>query len=106
MEDRKPNDNPLSTSRCSDSSRGERFRSLFFVRIAFSGMIGKNSLQKGTDGNFTATLPRWTPTSNAVGSLWDYMGMPVGVTLIIVNLLISQNVPTTLYTTISTVMKL
>ena len=37
-------------------------------------------ITKGTDGNFTATLPRWTPTSNAVGSLWDYMGMPVGVT--------------------------
>lgn len=24
-------------------------------------------------------LPRWSPTNNAVGSLWDYCGFPVGV---------------------------
>lgn len=24
-------------------------------------------------------LPRWTPTNNAVGSLWDYLGFPVDV---------------------------
>ena len=63
-------------------------------------------ITKGTDGNFTATLPRWTPTSNAVGSLWDYMGMPVGVTPNNRKPVDFQNVPTTLYTTISTVMKL
>ena len=80
MEDRKPNDNPLSTSRCSDSSRGERFRSLFFVPYRLLWDDWEKFITKGTDGNFTATLPRWTPTSNAVGSLWDYMGMPVGVT--------------------------
>lgn len=34
----------------------------------------------GQDGNnVSAVLPRWTPTLNAKGTLWDYCGFPVGV---------------------------
>ena len=36
----------------------------------------------GTDGEGgpVITEPRWTPSSTAVGSLWDYFGFPIGVT--------------------------
>ena len=33
----------------------------------------------GTDGQSSAVLPRWYPTNNAEGSLWDYLGLPTGV---------------------------
>lgn len=35
----------------------------------------------GVDGEFAAELPRWTPGvgKNGIGSLWDYLGFPVGV---------------------------
>ena len=33
----------------------------------------------GVDGDETPTLPRWEPTNTAQGSLWDYMGFPVGI---------------------------
>jgi hypothetical protein len=34
----------------------------------------------GEDGANAYTVPTWTPTDSSVGSLWDYMGMPTGVT--------------------------
>lgn len=34
----------------------------------------------GVDGEYSAELPRWNPTSTALLSLWDYFGFPVGVT--------------------------
>ena len=52
----------------------------FFVPYRLLWADWENFITGGKDGNFTATLPRWTPTSNATGSLWDYMGMPIGVT--------------------------
>ena len=33
----------------------------------------------GADGQSSAVLPRWSPTNNAEGSLWDYLGLPTGV---------------------------
>lgn len=33
----------------------------------------------GIDGDETPTLPRWEPTNTAQGSLWDFMGFPVGI---------------------------
>lgn len=33
----------------------------------------------GVDGETAAVLPRWNPTNTAIGSLWDYLGMPTGV---------------------------
>lgn len=33
----------------------------------------------GIDGQSVAVLPRWSPTSNAEGTLWDYLGFPTGV---------------------------
>lgn len=33
----------------------------------------------GTDGAYAGVLPRWVPTDTAKGSLWDYLGFPVGV---------------------------
>lgn len=51
----------------------------FFVPYRLLWADWENFITGGTDGTFTATLPRWTPTSNAVGSLWDYMGMPTAV---------------------------
>ena len=33
----------------------------------------------GADGQSSAVLPRWSPSNNAEGSLWDYLGLPTGV---------------------------
>jgi hypothetical protein len=34
----------------------------------------------GEDGNDTSTIPTWNCSDVAVGSLWDYLGFPTGVT--------------------------
>ena len=34
----------------------------------------------GVDGELALSIPRWTAPNTAVGSLWDYMGFPTGVT--------------------------
>lgn len=34
----------------------------------------------GEDGTNSYTVPTWTPTDNSVGSTWDHLGFPVGVT--------------------------
>lgn len=33
----------------------------------------------GIDGQSEAVLPRWNPTTTLEGTIWDYMGFPVGV---------------------------
>ena len=33
----------------------------------------------GIDGQSVAVLPRWSPVSNAEGSLWDFLGFPTSV---------------------------
>lgn len=40
----------------------------------------ENFLSQGSDGlDATEVLPRWYPTKNGKGSLWDYFAFPVGV---------------------------
>ena len=39
----------------------------------------ENFITGGVDGNNASVLPRWTPSNTAIGSLWDYLGFPVGV---------------------------
>jgi hypothetical protein len=34
----------------------------------------------GEAGDDAYSMPTWSPSSTAVGSLWDYMGLPIGVT--------------------------
>ena len=33
----------------------------------------------GPDGDSAAVLPLWTPTKNTLGTLWDFLGLPLGV---------------------------
>lgn len=51
----------------------------FFVpnRIMMDDWI--DFITGGVDGQDTTVLPRWEPTNNAEGSLWDFMGFPIGV---------------------------
>nr|WAE43393.1 MAG: major capsid protein [Microviridae sp.] len=54
----------------------------FFVpyRLLWAEPSGWESfITGGVDGQFAGVLPRWTPTNNAVGSLWDYFGFPAGI---------------------------
>ena len=57
---------------------------LFFVpyRILWDNAGTDNwetFISGGVDGDETPTLPRWEPTNTAQGSLWDFMGFPVGI---------------------------
>lgn len=57
---------------------------LFFVpyRILWDNAGTDNwetFISGGVDGDETPILPRWEPTNTAQGSLWDYMGFPVGI---------------------------
>ena len=51
----------------------------FFVPYRLLWSSWEDWITGGADGQFSGTLPRWTPTNNAVGSLWDYLGFPTGV---------------------------
>lgn len=49
-----------------------------FVDIITGGVDGEyGNNEVPTDA--APALPRWKPTNNAIGSLWDYFGFPVGV---------------------------
>ena len=57
---------------------------LFFVpyRILWDNAGTDNwetFISGGVDGDETPTLPRWEPSNTAQGSLWDFMGFPVGI---------------------------
>ena len=57
---------------------------LFFVpyRILWDNAGTDNwetFISGGVDGDETPTLPRWDPSNTAQGSLWDFMGFPVGI---------------------------
>lgn len=53
----------------------------FFVpdRILWDGW--EDFITGGIDGNDTSTLPTWNPSTGKadVGSLWDYLGFPIGM---------------------------
>ena len=53
----------------------------FFVPYRLLWDDWEDFITGGKDGQFVGTLPRWTPTSaeTAVGTLWDYLGFPVGI---------------------------
>lgn len=52
----------------------------FFVPYRLLWEDWEDFITGGVDGDDASVLPRWTPVSNAVGTLWDYLGMPTGVT--------------------------
>ncbi|QXP44113.1 MAG: major capsid protein [Arizlama microvirus] len=51
----------------------------FFVPYRLLWSDWEKFITGGADGAFAGTLPRWTPTNTAVGSLWDYLGFPTGI---------------------------
>lgn len=51
----------------------------FFVPYRILWDEWEDFITGGPDGSSAAVLPRWEPTDTAVGSLWDYLGMPTGV---------------------------
>jgi len=51
----------------------------FFVPYRLLWEDWEDFISGGVDGQDASTLPYWDPTDTAEGSLWDYMGMPVGV---------------------------
>lgn len=48
----------------------------FFVPYRLLWDDWEDFITGGEDGTSAPTIPVWTPTDYAVGSLWDYMGMP------------------------------
>lgn len=55
----------------------------YFVPDRILWDLWEQFITGGSDGQFDETTnppPRWTPTSTAVGSLWDYFGFPTGIT--------------------------
>lgn len=53
----------------------------FFVPNRLTWEFWEDFITGGVDGDDTHTLPVWTPllADTAVGTLWDYFGLPVGV---------------------------
>nr|QJB18788.1 MAG: major capsid protein [Microvirus sp.] len=52
----------------------------FFVPYRLLWEDWEDFISGGVDGQDASVLPRWTPTINTLGSLWDFLGFPVGVT--------------------------
>ena len=51
----------------------------FFVPYRLLDDDWEEFISGGVQGDSAAVLPRWNPTNTAKGSLWDYLGFPVGV---------------------------
>jgi len=52
----------------------------FFVPYRLLWNQWEDFITRGVSGDLEPVIPRWTPTNTAIGSLWDYMGLPTGVT--------------------------
>lgn len=52
----------------------------FFVPYRLLDDDWEEFISGGVQGDSTATVPRWNPSTTAKGTLWDYLGLPVGVT--------------------------
>ena len=52
----------------------------FFVPYRLLWDQWEDFITRGVTGDLEPVIPRWTPTNTAMGSLWDYMGFPTGVT--------------------------
>lgn len=51
----------------------------FFVPYRILWDEWEDFITGGPDGDSAAVLPLWTPTNNAKGSLWDFLGLPIAV---------------------------
>ena len=51
----------------------------FFVPYRLLWDDWEDFITGGVSGDLTPAIPRWTPTNNAIGSLWDYFGFPTGI---------------------------
>lgn len=54
----------------------------FFVPNRILWEDWEDFITGGVDGDFAGELPRWNPTpttGNAIGSLWDFLGLPTGI---------------------------
>lgn len=51
----------------------------FFVPYRLLWADWEEFITRGKTGNIVKTLPVWEPTITTVGSLWDYMGFPIGI---------------------------
>ena len=51
----------------------------FFVPYRLLWAQWEDFITGGASGNNADVLPRWSPANNALGSLWDYLGFPVGI---------------------------
>ena len=55
------------------------FTHYFFVPYRILWPDWENFITGGVDGNNASVLPRWSPTNNAMYSLWDYLGFPLSI---------------------------
>lgn len=55
------------------------FIHVFFVPYRLLWDEWEDFITGGVNGDFAAPLPRWDPINTAIGSLWDYLGLPTGV---------------------------
>lgn len=51
----------------------------FFVPYRLLWDDWEEFITGGVNGDFAVPLPRWDVTKNEIGSLWDFLGFPVGV---------------------------
>ena len=51
----------------------------FFVPYRLLWDDWETFITGGIDGNDATPIPTWSPTLNGVGTLWDYLGFPIGV---------------------------
>ena len=52
----------------------------FFVPYRILWDDWEEFITGGPEGDSTVVLPRWTSPTTTVGSLWDYLGFPTGIT--------------------------
>lgn len=50
-----------------------------FITGGTDGFSGGNNRSENLPDDFTPVLPRWSPSKNSIGSLWDYLGLPVDI---------------------------
>ena len=56
-----------------------QFVHYFFVPYRLLWDDWEQFISKGVTGDYTTPVPEWHPTNNAKGSLWDFLGFPIGV---------------------------
>lgn len=54
------------------------YRLLMTTALGDSGDF-EDMMKGGSDGDTDITIPTWQPTTYTVGSLWDFMGFPIGI---------------------------